>query len=771
MNTKIIICPNSYKKEIISLYRKDQFFLDLKLISKEELINSINGKVNELAIPFMMEQYQFTYHLSKEVFNYLPFIDVNKDYSSKKLQLLKELKQELINKKFITYNSYLKRMMNDQNVDIVGYSCFDKELSNLLSSLNVKTNYINERSNVNKLKLRNYLTQEDEVFYTLNEIASLIKNGKDINDIFILCKDNNCSYYLDLYKKSFGFEINSLSTNCLFDQSFFKKLVNIIKQEKSFDKASKFLDSLDNSDYIECATNLIKKVIKLDYSFDTCYSYFIEEAKTITSSSKRLLDAVKIIKKPTYLDNKTVFVLSFVQGQFPSAFKDNDYLQDKEKEELGINSSLDKGYIENYLWPSFFLSNNDFIFSYPFRDLQGMKFPSPLADSLGMENVFINSLPETIYSDDYALFSYVKALDLKRLYNITTLDLASFDQDNYQFNKGCFDPSFKPFDELTNKNKELTHSFSSIDEYFKCPYKYYLSKIIKIDPFKDNINTILGTLSHKIISRCFEDNFDFDSEFSKLINEYTFTNVQLLLLDKIKKYLAKGIESILLHKKYLRNPSYIQEKSFSLKLKDKTFLTGTIDNIVILDNEYSFLVDYKTGKNYSFKSNYLDVGSSMQLPTYSLLFHSLEEYKDIPLVGLYYHKILNYEDSVKDDELISKGLKLQGVTINESEVITKYLDPTLSSGKSSFIASLALIKDGNFNKHSKLAFRNEFQEYEMKVFNKYLEADEAIRQGSFFIKPLKIKDLDGCSFCGFKDICFYNNNDSNLLDNDDEGEE
>ena len=59
-------------------------------------------------------------------------------------------------------------------------------------------------------------------------------------------------------------------------------------------------------------------------------------------------------------------------------------------------------------------------------------------------------------------------------------------------------------------NNELTLSYSSIDNYYKCAFKYYLNNILKIDEFEETFYTIIGSLFHYVLSKMNNDNFDLD---------------------------------------------------------------------------------------------------------------------------------------------------------------------------------------------------------------------------------------------------------------------
>ena len=58
------------------------------------------------------------------------------------------------------------------------------------------------------------------------------------------------------------------------------------------------------------------------------------------------------------------------------------------------------------------------------------------------------------------------------------------------------------------KNNYLTLSYSSIDAYFHCAFKFYISNILKLNIYEENFMNYIGSLFHFVLSKYYEKDFD-----------------------------------------------------------------------------------------------------------------------------------------------------------------------------------------------------------------------------------------------------------------------
>ena len=271
-----------------------------------------------------------------------------------------------------------------------------------------------------------------------------------------------------------------------------------------------------------------------------------------------------------------------------------------------------------------------------------------------------------------------------------------------------------------------------------------------------------------------EENFDFDKEFdAKTIDLPLKTSEKYILSHNVKEQIKTATNAIKEREKYYRNPSIYNERKFVYQIDEHTTLEGRIDNLVILDNKYYLIIDYKTGSK-KFEDSKIKDGLSTQLPTYALLTKEDNKFKDLTLIGIYINNVLTNSLYVeqKEEELIPGYLKLNGKTLANIEAIS-YLDSTISGGKSSFINQVAIKKDGCSLKASNaIVGENEFDNYVETVTELYKNMSAKLRDNIFDINPYFVSDRDNaCQYCPYKDICYVRNNQYRLLEKEENEDE
>ena len=460
-----------------------------------------------------------------------------------------------------------------------------------------------------------------------------------------------------------------------------------------------------------------------------------------------------MIDKPIYKEGAQIFVLGFAQGIYPESNKDNSFLSDKEKELFGMNTSLDKTLIAEDIMQDFFSSNNYFHFSFSHRSLNNKYFLSPWKMAFNLE-CQKGEFPQNIYSKDMADFYYAKALDLKKYYSEYTPEYYALKEIS-DIPYGIYDNSFTGVN-IYNKEQFISYSYSQINTFYQCPFSFYLSRVLDIDPFEDNFYTKFGSVAHKIFEHQYEEGFDFDKAFDQYVKEYEFTPEEYPILENLKKQIKEASEACRLHIKYMNHPRQLFEKDISVKFAPNSLLRGKIDKSIILDEKYLAIVDYKTGSD-SFNPNKINEGISLQLPTYCLLAESDEELKNYPVMGVFINNVVDTSLSheIKEGALINPYYRLNGKVVADESVIID-LDNTISGGKPEFIKGVSKTKDGQFSKNGTgLSSFEEIKEYARIALEKYKEADKRIRNNDFIINPqYQGKSDNGCTYCTYRDICF-----------------
>ena len=438
---------------------------------------------------------------------------------------------------------------------------------------------------------------------------------------------------------------------------------------------------------------------------------------------------------------------------------------------MGLNTSLEETKTNQDVLLDFFNSDNHFYFSFSERSVNKKKYISPLVKVLDL-NIKKPELPEVIYSRDMVDYFYARMRDLKEFYKQGDYYFKSLEAiSNIPY--GEYDNSFKGV-EAMDFDMELKHSYSKINDYYQCPFKYYVSNILGIDPFEGNFATKFGTVAHKIFELHNDEGFDFDKVFDEEVEKQEFSDEELPLIENLKEQIKRASDAIRLHQHYMDNPKFITEKKLSMNIGKKSHLSGVIDKSIIFDNKYLVLVDYKTG-NDSFDARYINEGVSLQLPTYCLLALNDDEFKNYQIIGTFINNVIDTKLSYgkESEALINPYYRLHGKVVMDLGCIGQ-IDKTIYNGKSEFIKSVSILKSGGFGKSDSLVSQEEFKNYAEIALRKYLEADANIRRNNFSINPLfKSKNDNACKYCEYKDLCYVKKAQRRYLYNpiDDEKEE
>lgn len=754
MAKRYILAPYAMHKNLLDFFRQTDSFADVKIIDKRDFLASIFGEISPKAVKEIMISEKVSDDVAIKIVQLLPFIE--KDFSLNKLKYLLQIKEKMDSLGLIKKDSYLSELFKGNNVEVYGYSTLDKELINPLTSLNCRINVHSRQSVKSGQVLNQYSTIYEEVLSCLNNISSLLDMGIISKDIYVYCSDTNYLYYFNRFQNDFHFRVNTPSFRNLYSQNFVCDFLKDYRKNKDLKKASENINQMAISEeYKTLLSDIVNEVCDERFSFETQYQYLISSLKNRLIPDDIYHPSINFISEPIMVKNAHVFVLGFREGLFPVSYKDSDYLTDQEKSIISLNTSLEKGKISSQTLTSFFAQDNHYYFSYSERYGANHYYPSPFAKIWDMELVEAR-LPEIYYSKTYAEMTLATLCDLNKLYKETNEDFFAlkeiisipYDSYNNDFT------GVKVFDGLM----PLKHSYSKMKTYYACPFQYYVFFGLKLDPFSGNFSSALGTLAHHIFQDMYLDHFDFEKSYQAALknSDYQFTEEELVLLMQLKTDIKVAVEAIQLHNSKMSKTEIFTEKFLSIPLNQNTTVEGIIDKIVITDNQYMFLLDYKTGKE-TFTPGLVELGSSFQLPTYALLTSQSPQFEEYLLSGLFIHHVI--PDSIgreeKEGALIPNYLKLDGYVIDDINIIHSFDDTFGVPGEeSSFIKSLRLTKNNQFYKYSHVQTKEYFKSLSDSALQLFIEGNSKIRQNLFPVRP-QFLDVEGpCKRCPFKDICY-----------------
>ncbi|MBR1717745.1 MAG: PD-(D/E)XK nuclease family protein [Bacilli bacterium] len=734
-NFDLIITDN--KKELLSFLNDSKKLLNIKIISYQEFIDSYFGYINSEALYYLVKKYNYSYEVANMYLKNFLYID----------SLYKELQDNNLIKFVPLFKKSFKRIVLD-NIKL------DPYVINKLSKYEIVE--LNKSDKNYNPKLFEYKTIEDEINGVCLSIL-LDVNSVNIDKIHLVNVGDDYKKHIKRIFSFYNIPVNLNDKISLYGLPVIKDFIK--KLDDSLDSA---LEVLEKSEYKKYVIDIINKYAFAP--FDDTVKYLIkEELKTKKISSKKISNAVDIVDIDKINNSDIYYILNCNQGVFPKTYKDEDYLTDIEKTNIGLFTSLDKNKQEKIKTINIILSCPNIRLSYitsskgeeMYRSsiLKDLKLENNINDSFNKSNIY-NKLRLSYMLDDYIKFNiHNKNLD-KLYYNYK--DINYLDYDN----------SYKTIDEsLFNKyiDNKLNLSYSSINNFYKCKFRFYLNDILKLNEYEETFHTIIGNLFHHILECAFKPNFDFEKEFNSFIADKELNYKEKFFINKLKEDLHFIIDVINEQDSDSNLDKSYYEKKFTVN-KDssiKVTFKGFIDKIKY--NEFNgktvvAIIDYKTG-NPDINLDKVYYGIDMQLPIYIYLVKN-SELINVEIAGFYLQHLLppidNYQEG-KDYYTERKNkYKLTGYS-NSNRDILELFDKNYI--KSNMIKSMSVTLKDEFSSNAKVLSDGEMDKLVNHVDDKINEAIKDIESRDFSINPKQIGEFSGCEHCRFKDICYKKEED------------
>ncbi len=762
-DNKILIINDNMKSSLLSLISSSDKLLNIKLITLSELKKKYFFDYNKEAIYYIRNKYNVISEVAKIYLNNLYYVYDIGNIDDEKVIFLNKLKNDLEDNNLLIKNELFKDYLNNNEVVLFNLKYVDKFYDKIFDNLSYVTRYeLSELDTKKHLVICN--NRNEEISYVASSICKLIKDGVDINNIKLCNVTSEYNYIIKSIFKMFNIPVNLNSSESI-------KGTTIVKI---------FKDNFDNG--VEFALNEIKSLIKTtndkeiykqliniinSYSFIEDYSLVKSLIFSDIDNTKikecKFKNAVNIIDIENEIIDKNdyVFLINYTEGVIPINHKDEDYLSDKVKKSLNLSMSyeLNKNSLMSLI--SSIKRVNNLVITYPHYDGNKELYMSSYYD----EDVLMLEDAGTNFenSDLYNKLQLVSLKDINKKYGVVSDELLLLDSHYKDLDYLSYDNKYKTIDKdnmYDYLGKELTLSYTSLNEYYSCAFKYYLDYILRINKFEDTFDTTIGNIFHKVLSECFIKKDDFENLWNNAVNnsKYEFNNTDMFFLSKLKNDLLLIIETIENQIKYTQFDKFMYEKEIKIKVNEELNITfkGFIDKIMYkeLNNQTIVaIVDYKTG-NPNLTLNNSVYGIDMQLPIYIYLIKNSGIVSNVRIGGLYLQKILGNSKSI-DDKI--NDLKLQGYS-NSDENILSVVDRSYAS--SNIIKGLRVKNDGTFYSYSKVITDENIDFLCDIVKDKINEASNNILDCKFDINPKVINKINkGCMYCKYKDICYMKNED------------
>ena len=769
MEPTIVICTNENKKKILRENSKKHLFQNLKFYTFQELKKNLFFDYDNQAISFVMNYLHVSIQVAKVYLDNLYFL---KDINQEKVQFLLKLKKELDERGLLIYHDSFVSYLKGKKIIVYGYPFLSKVEELILAKMDAEIEYQMEEQIQYVPSLYEADTIDQEVEFVVSLIAKLLLDGKSISNIKLIASvdyENILTRYFHLFHIPFN-KKGKHSLYSTFVAQEFLTHYDACSIEENILTLSEHYPVNDLITVLNRSVLIEDKDLRKEFIIFDLKNTYLEEDRYEGAVSLNSLNDV-------FDDDDYVFLLGFNVNDYPKIKRDIDYLSDDIKERLGLDTTSLENNLEKQQIISQIRKIKHLIITYKLKDSTGVRYPSVLIQELGLKVEKIVLDPSISYSEEFSDLKYAMCLDNLYKFNILSDDLAMY-QNSLTIPYLEYDNEFTGVNNkslLDSMNRTLTLSYTNLEMYQECAFKYYVSKVLHLDIFEETFKTIIGSIMHHILEVGLIKEIDIPVEMMQFIKDkgYQLNAKELFYLEELSLELQKILDVILRQQKNSQLDQYLFENEFFV-YKDqndlKVTFKGLIDKVMYKEvngKEIIAVVDYKTG-NTIITLNHLLYGLHIQLPIYLYLLKKSDRFKNAYIAGFYIQKILapksNIELNKTEQEVLEESLRLQGFT-NRDEYLMGMIDQDYLDSR--IIQNLKFKKDGEISSRAKVLSNEEMDDIIKQVDFIIDQVITQVLSGKFLINP---KVIDGkniaCTYCKFRDLCFKRKKNEVILGGD-----
>ncbi len=743
----IIICENDYKNKLLKDFSFKKELLNIKFMSKKEFLDSYFFSYDEKKIYYLYKKYNYKISIIKIFLDSLRYVN-EKTYNNEKLDFLVSIKKELNKENLLYYDATFKDYLKDKTIYIAPYLYLEKDEEDFFKSLNFKDVLNKEVYKTPDAITFNNIT--DEVNYVFKRIANLITNNTDINKIKLVNVSDDYKNIIERIALFYNIPIKLNNNYYLYGTREAKLFLENLSDGK--EKAIEKIKNI-NKDIINKIINICNKYYFID-DLNDLKTFLIYEFKKTNINQNKLENYVELVSLEYPFEDEYVFLMNFNIESIPIVYKDDKYITDDIKDLVNVRKTEDINNIVKENTVSLIKRIKNLCITLKENDLEKKVYPSFIIDDLNISVLEENDDVFESYSILNDKINYAIMLDNYYKYGEEKDNLFVYENTYGNINYLNYDSSYKKIKEKIFTDK-INLSYSSVNKYFECKFKYYLNKVLYLDDYEETFAAFIGNLFHFILKEYLEKKDDIylikDNYLKE--NNIALNKKEEFYVNKVLKEVKIALEVIekqntysSLDKRLLEHKVIVEENTYTFK--------GYIDKILYNDKEEIVIIDYKTG-NESISYNLLSSGLNMQLFLYLYLAVNDSCFNNPKIIGFYLQHVLQNEKYSDKDIMEQKedNLKLNGYSISDTSLLEKF-DSSYEDSK--VIRSLKLKSDGEFYKYAKVLSKEEIDgliSYTEKMLTK---AVEEINDNDFEINPKKVDNKDdvSCNYCPYKEICY-----------------
>ena len=773
MKATVIITTNENKKKILRENSMKHTYANLKFYTFLELKKNLLFDYDVKTIEFVATHYQVSVSVAKIYLENLYFL---KDLDDEKVKFLNGLKKDLDEHGLLIYHESFKEYLLDKRIIVYDYPVLNKEQKLILSLLDREVEYQKSEDIEYKPVIYEAKDIDAEVEFVMEKIGDLLDQNIPLSKIKIIASADYYNiltryfylYHLPFYKgNTHSFYSTMVAQEFIHQYELYSIEENVLHLSEKYQNVGDLVRIINQSVMIEDKT--LRK------------EFIIEDLKTSKIKEDMYEEQIEICSLTDNFDSSHhVFLLGFNVNSYPKIKRDISYLSDEVRMRLGLDTSTDINHNQKLTILKRITDIKNLTITYKLHSNEGACYPSMLIKEVGLEVLPVKLDASVSHSRIFSKIKYATLLDNLYKFNSVYPDLAIY-QNNLTIPYFQYNNQFTgiPNSILKDKlNHNLTLSYTNLEMYQECAFKYYVSKVLRLDIFEETFKTILGSIMHHILEVGIVKEIDIPVEMIKFVKDkgYQLNAKELFYLDLFSRELTKILNVIKRQQKHSSLKHYLFEQEFFVYKDSKEMnitFKGNIDKVMyeeINGREVIAVVDYKTGNTMITLKN-LDYGLNIQLPIYLYLLKRSDRFKDALIAGFYIQKVLAKKENIQfkktEEELLESRLRLQGYT-NRDEYLMEMIDDEYQN--STVLQNLKFKKDGELSSTSKVLSNEEMNELISRVDAIIDEVILNILDGKFLINPKVIKGNNvACTYCHFKDICYKRKQNEVILGGDEDG--
>lgn len=791
----VLIAPEEAKEEYYAL-RRERPDLNISFYTKEDLISLFGRKSDPRAVKALLKE-GISYEKAKDLLEAFkaPYFERTR---SEKLLPYKELREKLIVSGLLMRTPFPGKSFEGKHVLIKGYrdtALIGELISNSSHKMAMMDFALTSQKEEAIPSFERYKTLYEELHVLFNRVAHEIDMGTKPEDIYLFgLSDPTFFSLLKDLSSLYGFSLDIGRRTPLLYHPCFSNFLKAYEEtgslEKALDAHLALYPKIDLSLFLQEAYVLLEGVS----SPEEGVALLREIARSGELSDQVPLGAVHIANGYYLPEGKVAFAANFSMGSYPLIYKDNGFLLDEEKEEIGLYSARARTLDEDYRLSLLLHSPNLRSLSYSETALGEGKTLSGLSLVYRLKEVGPALLPYE-YSKARGEYLLSSLLDKKKAFDMDDRRIAPLEEASglSSLTYPSFDPSFKGgLPEFGKKEgKPYTLSATSLQRLAACPFSYFAKYLSKLETIETTFQMRLGDVFHKVqeehARRPEVTHEELYEEAIRLEEKARgpWSPKETFFLEHLRPYSKKGlkmmdeVESPLLK----LSPLSLPEGAFSLPYNKELLLDGRYDRIdcfVYNEERYLSVIDFKTGNpdNAFIPAAFELNGITPQLPLYAYCLLHSEDFKDAKIAGLWIAPLLSMDFRIQNgDELTEKdkkSLRLSGIGLKNPELFIRIGDlqgKGASSGRSVLYRGIGLKSEKGKKKGEEeepwradsLPHVYSDEDFQKRLVapleNLFRKALTIFHGGDFKIDPARFDKIDACRNCSMRDLCYRKEKD------------